>query len=906
MVTCQMDPSTLAPAPTGHTKQYVFVDEYNRHKRLKVMRACDGCRKRKIKCDGALQNGPWPCGACTRLKLKCVPPTLDQDDEQPFISTAGQGQYSFHNSTLSSGIKPDIVSPRAQRVQQWAGAVTSPAVMRTPASAPMQNSLTSNGHLPESFSHHPGHRLDQGYPDGDYLASIAEPAQFGGSRQMPSLLRSHTEHSGSSGGDPQEVEATMRELSEHMGELSIETTSVAHYIANEKKTLAETPAVEEVEIILPPSVSTDSTVRIPPEMMLSDERVMDYFGYFFSFIHPYVPVLNRATLYEQWHSARHSISPLILEGIFACVSRYLEEPLEVRKWLALAARHEESFKDVPRLSTIQAMILLTKAREFSPRRGYYYRSWMAVKYMVNMAVDLSLHEHCDQDHSRNACKLTKADCMVRTRIWQSLFNLEILVGAPQGRTDFSVEVDTVSSTLPVACPEVDAFEHQTSRRFTFFTQTFRNIKHSNVLWQNMRRYKKDWALDPAFVRHNDHLVAWLKQLPPDLQIHYPEDGSPPWLGGDHFLAYVHCYHHLVVVMHHRPQLQALLEKRDPLFKHHLDICLQSASMMCRIQEALVRDFGLHGLHFMQRGVNFTIYCVLTCTMLHLAAITSPDPEFNSQARMFFTRHMRVLEQCISSASAEMQAQINALREAFSNDTSKPFELKSTLGLRSPVLGDRPTAPDLRHVPTIAPEQATSAWAYLQDATSSKTMSPTSEFGPGYDHISTHGLPDIPNMPAAAPYNGASFHPPAHTTYASQTLQQVTSAAHTGYALEPAMSSEQQASPVWDPSGIFTQWNSAFGGAAPPPQQIPDPRVQQTQTSLGQQQQQPPMYHPHQTPPIAGARVQEHHTPPVPTVTPLMWQDAFTTAYVSGHGNKRYRVDEGGQSAAYVQGSKRRA
>jgi len=42
-----MDPTATAPAAVGHTKQYVFVDEYNRHKRLKVMRACDGCRKRK-------------------------------------------------------------------------------------------------------------------------------------------------------------------------------------------------------------------------------------------------------------------------------------------------------------------------------------------------------------------------------------------------------------------------------------------------------------------------------------------------------------------------------------------------------------------------------------------------------------------------------------------------------------------------------------------------------------------------------------------------------------------------------------------------------------------------------------------------------------------------------------------
>ena len=39
------------------------------------MRACEGCRKRKIKCDAATTN-QWPCGSCVRLKQNCVPPTL--------------------------------------------------------------------------------------------------------------------------------------------------------------------------------------------------------------------------------------------------------------------------------------------------------------------------------------------------------------------------------------------------------------------------------------------------------------------------------------------------------------------------------------------------------------------------------------------------------------------------------------------------------------------------------------------------------------------------------------------------------------------------------------------------------------------------------------------------------------
>lgn len=44
------------------------------------MRACEGCRRRKIKCDAATTNS-WPCGACQRLKLQCVPPMVQYDRE---------------------------------------------------------------------------------------------------------------------------------------------------------------------------------------------------------------------------------------------------------------------------------------------------------------------------------------------------------------------------------------------------------------------------------------------------------------------------------------------------------------------------------------------------------------------------------------------------------------------------------------------------------------------------------------------------------------------------------------------------------------------------------------------------------------------------------------------------------
>lgn len=102
----------------GARLDYVFVDEHNRHKRLKgkrvhprynetemakltipVMRACNGCRKRKIKCDAATTN-TWPCSACTRLKLVCVPPTIGQDGD--FVNEGMESAQEVGASSATS------------------------------------------------------------------------------------------------------------------------------------------------------------------------------------------------------------------------------------------------------------------------------------------------------------------------------------------------------------------------------------------------------------------------------------------------------------------------------------------------------------------------------------------------------------------------------------------------------------------------------------------------------------------------------------------------------------------------------------------------------------------------------------------------------------------------------------
>lgn len=211
---------------------------------------------------------------------------------------------------------------------------------------------------------------------------------------------------------------------------------------------------EEVEEKLPPlSTGAGAKIRIPPELMPAEEDVMEYFRIYFDEIHPYLPVIPRSHLYYQWQNDRRSISPLLLEALFACAGRLSNEPSEGAQWLALANRkltavlctffkvstnllvlgHEPSFMDVPRLSTIQAFLLLLKAREALPKKGYYYRSWQTVKTAVSMAKDLDLHEHYSSHAEGTPCELTPIECLVHTRVWQALMVVEVMIGAPQGK-----------------------------------------------------------------------------------------------------------------------------------------------------------------------------------------------------------------------------------------------------------------------------------------------------------------------------------------------------------------------------------------------------------------------------------------------------------------------------------------
>lgn len=69
------------------------------------MRACEGCRRRKIKCDSATTN-TWPCAACTRLKLHCVPPSVNYEKDSSVEPDNGIDTIGLHKASSYPDMSP--------------------------------------------------------------------------------------------------------------------------------------------------------------------------------------------------------------------------------------------------------------------------------------------------------------------------------------------------------------------------------------------------------------------------------------------------------------------------------------------------------------------------------------------------------------------------------------------------------------------------------------------------------------------------------------------------------------------------------------------------------------------------------------------------------------------------------
>lgn len=311
------------------------------------IRACEGCRRRKIKCDAATTN-TWPCSACIRLKLHCVRPNGQYDgsaDSQP---------YETPRSDYDAGPMQDDFRQMSAHPQSMMGGQPKAGLYGT-------QSPYSDGHVYQTvpYAAPPPAQHNMHYttmpPVGAMDHSYAPASVF----PTPPMHHQQAPHSESSPESYTDQYSQNSDLTDLLGSLKMDERGTGEQTrpecaineANESKApyldkmlalrnVEDEPVTEDADDFKVPLSShtiPGSKIRIPPELLPDEETILHYFDLYFANVHPYVPVLNKAQFYQQWHTNRDSISPLILEAIFAVAGRLADEPALGQQWIALSS-----------------------------------------------------------------------------------------------------------------------------------------------------------------------------------------------------------------------------------------------------------------------------------------------------------------------------------------------------------------------------------------------------------------------------------------------------------------------------------------------------------------------------------------------------------------------------------------
>ncbi|KAI5288453.1 hypothetical protein KEM55_009087, partial [Ascosphaera atra] len=325
------------------------------------MRACAACRKRKIRCDAATTN-TWPCSACTRLKLDCVPPSRDREREQQQQQQQQQQQLPLQSQSqslipplnLASAVLPQSV-PFAPYNPLYPGNVSATATATPLQPSALAYTAGVNGVNASNTSSSPSpdptyfHHNDFQYPGANLLSSQSvDNLRHYWNPPPPAVPPPAPPPAPSDSSAP-----PVADLSDALGDLKIDETGIAPYIRQQRKGDPERPPRLAHNDPAEPSLAThlpehvlqstfdpiDGSIRIPQSLLPEESLALTYFDVFFTNIHPYIPVVHRASFYAAWQNDRDSISPLLLEAVFACAARFIDTPDggdDSAKWLALA------------------------------------------------------------------------------------------------------------------------------------------------------------------------------------------------------------------------------------------------------------------------------------------------------------------------------------------------------------------------------------------------------------------------------------------------------------------------------------------------------------------------------------------------------------------------------------------
>ncbi|KAF8936143.1 hypothetical protein BGZ47_009634 [Haplosporangium gracile] len=410
-------PSSPSPVPNKDNNNNSTAKSTSKKdappKRIRISIACVSCRHKKIKCDGQV-----PCSHCVKSAGKCVYPAATKPVNHQYVETLENRLKSveLHLKELlakgADGARSDNPELGQQQQQQQ---IYSTA--HSQSSTITHGSRAASHYIPLAAK--PSLHISR-RPTGRSSSSLLElTPRFTGdaatsSTQSNSVMSD--DHIDGSGADTNMPETCSMEVLEILlGNLKIERDGTAKFLPGLMQQQEESYAqARTYSKPGPPGLSpmTDIPVldwestELPkpytlPTSLLSPKAIKALIDLYFKSVHTFLPILHKSSFLTLCQEGEFRVPPFLLMAMCAIASCHaneaeLEEIFKVHSFKShhvlfdYARSLMDTYLDVPRLSTLQGLLLLTYYQIKAKRAGQYFRVRSYLGLAVHMALDMGL------------------------------------------------------------------------------------------------------------------------------------------------------------------------------------------------------------------------------------------------------------------------------------------------------------------------------------------------------------------------------------------------------------------------------------------------------------------------------------------------------------------------------------
>ncbi|KAI9493991.1 fungal-specific transcription factor domain-containing protein [Zychaea mexicana] len=601
-----------------------MADENHSAKRQRVSKACDQCRRKKVKCDGTLPQ----CSNCKTVGLECKYNETNKKRGPPkgYIE-AIEGRLQRLEALLSSVVQED--DPRSQAIMAELN-----APLHTPYGELVRPRLLGRGF----------NEPEQPSVSGPSTPSSTASSPIAPRHQQPS------QH--------QQQQRTQQALNENNDTLGSQYTdgnspvryygkSSGYYMLRDSKNYRDgvfrfnsqgyckgsnNDRLTSVKALL-----SLNPYELPPKD-LSKHLIDLYFEHYY----PFLPILHKNSFLASLDSQDSSVqpaAPLLLNSIYALASRISPDP-RVRADPNLPDTAGDIFFERARLlldnewenftvSTVQSLILLSSHQTGAMKT---VRGWLYSGLAFRMLQNLGLNRNCDK------WKMSDIEKENRKRSFFCCFVVDRLACAMFGRTPIIDERD-YDTPFPTAIDEDDPSVIDNFHQLIKLCGTLGSVLRQLYTVYGRHQLSVMATPDRVISALDKELNGWMAKLP--LSVLYR---PPNTRAGDRAPApslercQLHMLFYTTLILLHRLFIPGRCHSVTPSVFPAGAICTYAANKILDISISLMEEERLNHVNC------YALYFMFTAGTIFINDASSPDSNAALEAKINVNRIMRAMEQ----------------------------------------------------------------------------------------------------------------------------------------------------------------------------------------------------------------------------------------------------------------------